>query len=139
MGCKLTERASQSRVILPLGIMVGIALVALFYFFDPVQHSFFPLCVFHHVTGLNCPGCGGQRAVHHLLHGEIGTALRCNALVFAALPAGVWMIARWSASRFSNRELPKLLRHHVWAWVLGGAVILFGVLRNLPGFEWLSP
>jgi len=131
--------ASRSLILLLTGGFMAMAVIVLFYLFDPVKHSFFPLCVFHQFTGLNCPGCGGQRALHYLLHGEIGAALRCNALVLVAIPVAIWITLRWGARRFSNRELPKLFRHHIWAWVLGGVVILFGVVRNLPSFAWLSP
>ncbi|MDD6380922.1 MAG: DUF2752 domain-containing protein [Lachnospiraceae bacterium] len=31
---------------------------------------FFPACLFHKVTGLYCPGCGGTRAFLYLIHGH---------------------------------------------------------------------
>lgn len=41
-------------------------------------------CAIHAMTGLPCPLCGGTRAAKALMHGDVATALRLNAL---ALPA----------------------------------------------------
>lgn len=118
-----------------LGAMaVGVAL----FVFDPARQRFFPVCLFHAVTGLNCPGCGGTRAVHHLLHGELAAALRCNALVVLALPVGA-LTALWCALRPSARRAgaPRL---GLWLpWLLLGLAAVFAVVRNLPAGAWLSP
>jgi hypothetical protein len=66
-----------------LAAAAGLALV---YRFDPARVHFFPPCLFHALTGLNCPGCGSTRALHHLLHGDVGGALRLNPMLFAVPP-----------------------------------------------------
>lgn len=38
-------------------------------------------CLFHLLTGLYCPGCGGTRAVWYLLHGRIFESIRYHPLV----------------------------------------------------------
>ena len=43
---------------------------AVLFFFDPAKHGFYPVCVFHALTGWNCPGCGATRAAYQLLHGH---------------------------------------------------------------------
>lgn len=35
---------------------------------DPARHRVTPRCPIRTVTGFDCPGCGGLRAVHELLH-----------------------------------------------------------------------
>lgn len=42
-------------------------------------------CVFHGLTGLPCPLCGGTRAASALLHGDLARALHLNALAIPAL------------------------------------------------------
>ncbi len=122
-----------------IGALAVLLTGVVFYFVDPVQHSIFPRCFFHQLTGLHCPGCGGQRALHHLVHGEILTALRCNALLFAVTTLAAWMLARAFVKQFAGRALPSPFEHPRLCWALAGLVVLFGVLRNLPGFAWLAP
>lgn len=60
--------------------------VIIYNMFDPEHYSFFPKCLFHLLTGYDCPGCGSQRALHHLLNLRIGKAFRANPLLILALP-----------------------------------------------------
>lgn len=125
----------------PVGLAIGLGAlaaigVAVLFWFNPTQSHFYPVCVFYQVTGLLCPGCGGLRAAHQLLHGHLLTALRCNLLLVLSLPLGglwAWRFfrARGSAPRLSSS----------WLWLALWVLVLFGVLRNLPvmPFTWLAP
>lgn len=55
-----------------------------------------PKCPFKFLTGLSCPGCGFQRALHALLHGQIHTAVSYNYWFVYAMPyAFFFIIQRW--------------------------------------------
>lgn len=103
------------------------------YAFDPENGGGFLPCPFHWLTDLHCPGCGAQRAMHDLLHGRPGEAIGHNAALVASIPLlGIqWAIGRWwgRSPAHDNRV--------VLAW--GVALIAWGVVRNLPGFEVLAP
>ena len=45
-----------------------------------------PKCIFRQLTGFQCPGCGAQRAVYALLHGNIMEAVACNVFFVVAIP-----------------------------------------------------
>jgi hypothetical protein len=63
------------------------------YTFSPTEHSFYPICIFHALTGWQCPGCGGTRALYHLLHLHVGQALQYNALVTLLAPLALaWFV-----------------------------------------------
>ena len=133
-------KAGASKFVIGLGVLALVVGLAMFRVFDPAHHGFFPKCAIHSLTGLDCPGCGGQRAVHHLLNGEISAAFRANALLLSLLiPMGVWLGLRWSLQRLSGRSLPALFLNRTALWLLLAALVLFGILRNLPGFVWLRP
>jgi hypothetical protein len=111
---------------------------AVLFFFDPTQHGFYPLCLFHSLTGWNCPGCGGTRAAYELLHGHLLRALHNNALLVLALVAlavwGAWFMMQ----RIRRRPATLIVPAGVW-WVLLAVTLVFTGLRNLPAFAWLSP
>jgi hypothetical protein len=70
----------------PVLITVGCVLVFIYREFNPEAILYFPKCPFMLLTGLECPGCGSQRAIHHLLNLEILPALKENTLMVIALP-----------------------------------------------------
>lgn len=85
----------RRRVWLAVAIVVAVAAgVYIYGTFDPVN-AFFPRCVFKMATGLDCPGCGSQRAVHALLNGEFAAAVRYNALFLAEIPLLVAIVLAW--------------------------------------------
>jgi hypothetical protein len=111
---------------------------AVLFFFNPSTHGFYPVCLFHKLTGLNCPGCGGTRAAYQLLHGHLLNALRDNALFILALVAlavrGAWFAARKISRRPATLAVPPKA---LWAFLV--LAMAFSVLRNLPAFSFLSP
>ncbi len=129
----------------PLGFfaggVLGLAILsagAVVFFFNPSTHGFYPICLFHQLTGLNCPGCGGTRAAYALLHGNVALALQDNALFVLLIPAvalrGVWFAGKKFLGRPVGNFFPaKSL------WVLLAIAAVFMVMRNLPAFAFLSP
>ena len=112
---------------------------ALLYLFDPAaRNSFYPVCLLHETTGLNCPGCGVTRAIHQLLHGNVIAAAHLNLLFVLCLPAVAWWSVRIIAGWFSGRPVMMTIRP-AWLWTFLAIASVFTVLRNLPGFEWLAP
>lgn len=118
-----------------VAVLAGMAVV---YLFNPVTSGFYPACHFHQLTGLNCPGCGMTRATHALLHGDLATALRDNALLVClamlATARGAW----FGLNRLRGKPNDVFFRA-AWLWPLLGAALLFTVLRNLPAFSFFSP
>lgn len=102
------------------------------FLFNPAESRFYPRCLFHSLTGLDCPGCGGLRAAHQLLHGNIRAAFGYNPLLVCLLPLAGYFLLRGVLMKVSGRQLPQPFENPNWAWVLAGTVILFGVLRNMP-------
>jgi hypothetical protein len=109
-------------------VVVGAALL---FLFDPARHAFYPVCLFKKMSGYDCPGCGGLRAVHHLLRGDVWGAFQLNAMAVIALPLlGLLALRVWwrSARGGARGGLPVLF----WVWLGLAAIVLFGVIRNLP-------
>jgi len=128
----------NARCVIVVLAMAGLGVMTTVYFFNPSAHSFYPVCQFHRLTGLNCPGCGATRALYALLHGDFSTALRDNVLLVAAIPAvaarGAWFALNRLRGRPNGKFFPPSLLIPLLV-VMG----VFGVLRNLPMFSFLSP
>ena len=106
---------------------------------DPNRPGHYPACPFLFATGLYCPGCGSLRAIHDALHGDLHGALARNpfAVVMAPLLAVAWVC--WGL-RLLGYDAPHPTRLRVgWIWALLGVVLGYWVLRNVPGWTWLSP
>ena len=110
MGWRSSAIASAA-----LAAAAGLVLV---YRFDPAHVHFFPPCLFHALTGLQCPGCGSTRALHHLLHGDVGGALRLNPLLFALPP-----FAAASRSR-------RFITSRAVAWTSVIVIVGWWIVRN---------
>lgn len=128
--------SSNPRIPLPgkrlqlFGVLAVCAMGMLVYFvLDPTKVAIFPQCMFHQITGWDCPGCGAQRALHQLLHGSIVAAVRLNAMFVLSLPLALWYGPRLVLGAFTGRPAGTPPR---WLWFYVAAWILFGVARNLP-------
>ena len=117
---------------------VALGLGAVIFFFNPSTHTFYPICQFHRLTGLNCPGCGATRAAYALLHGHLLVALQDNAL-FLFLLVGMGVRGVWfTLKRFRGQPAGEIVPAKI-LWPLLFVAIIFTVLRNLPAFSFLSP
>jgi hypothetical protein len=125
------ERRSRLISILVITAILAVGvLAALFYFlFDPTKVVIFPPCLFHQLTGLDCPGCGAQRALHQLLHGHLIAAIRLNAMFVVSLPLLAWMGFRFLARNPRHQSIQPNAR---WWTVYIAAWVVFGIARNLP-------
>ena len=109
-----------------------VSAAALLYACDPSRCAFYPICLFHQLTGLMCPGCGALRALHQLLHGHLIAAFRFNPLLVLSLP-GIGLMAASNWARARSGQAPFLVQSTKWLWVLVILALAFSVWRNIPG------
>ncbi|WP_129839204.1 DUF2752 domain-containing protein [Streptomyces sp. RFCAC02] len=103
---------------------------------DPTVPGRHPACPVLALTGLYCPGCGGLRGAHALLHGDPLTALRCNALLVAGCVAAAVSFVTYAAR---GRVLPSAPSPRAFLRGAAAVAVLFTVLRNLPPGALLTP
>ncbi|GEC04082.1 membrane protein [Streptomyces spinoverrucosus] len=139
-GMTADSRSTRARrLAAPVGVLAAVA--AAFAYVgavDPNEPGHYPVCPLLRFTGLYCPGCGGLRSAHAVVHGDLATALHANApavagyLLFAVLWT-VWVVhtARGRRLRFDPRP--------AYIWTAGALLLLFTVVRNLPFGGWLHP
>ena len=131
--------ASRGRnVFIWLGLAAAGLGALLLYLFNPAENEFYPRCFFKMATGLDCPGCGGLRATHQLLHGHVREAFALNPLFLFAIPVAAFLGGRVAWEKISGRRWPRLVPHTTALWIAGGVLVAFGVLRNLPWRAWFG-
>jgi hypothetical protein len=111
--------------------VIALAIIILFRF-PPDQYSFYPQCPIHEFFHLQCPGCGGTRAVAALLRGHLAQAMQFNALITLLFPF---------AAVYGIRSYGRLLQRKAIRWphpspaalyAAFSVAAVFTVVRNLP-------
>lgn len=118
----------------PLGAAAAVAFAsAALRLRDPHQHGSWGLCPFKALTGWNCPGCGGLRAVNDLTHGRLDAAVHSNLLFVGLLPLILIGWAFWVRHRWTSTEpMPSPASARYLGYVLAAVAIGFTVVRNTP-------
>lgn len=111
----------------------------LYHRFDPLQYALFPPCPFHYTTGLHCPGCGSQRSLHALLHGDVLGALQHNFLLLLLFFIGLYKIYLLLSKKTNSSA--NILYATRTPWIVLFLVLGFWILRNIPfePFSYLAP
>ena len=114
-------------------IIVGLLAVALlgvvYFLFNPLEAKWMPKCMLYVLTGWECPGCGSQRAIHALLHGDLREAFHANALLVVLLPILFFL----ALTELQSNRFPRLFKaFHRPATIITLAVVIlaWGVVRN---------
>ncbi len=113
-----------------------------YFLFNPSLHSFFVPCPFKYLTGYHCPGCGSQRAIHQLLHGDLLSAFRLNPLMILSLPLIFWGLGTMVWNFIYDTKLRvKLFYSNLFIYTYFGVVLIYWIVRNIPyvPFSHLTP
>jgi hypothetical protein len=128
----------------PLSVLPPAAL-AIWYVlaFNPTDRVADPTgpCLWHALTGINGPSCGGTRMVWYLLHGDLLEAARHHLMALIALPFVTYAFVQWMAWHTFGLRLPAFRPSNRLLVAYGVAFLLFStVLRNLPWapFDWFN-
>lgn len=124
----------KRRYVLRFLIIIFLLLIGglFYYIFSPEESNLFPKCAFHSMTGLDCPGCGSQRAIHHLLHLRIKDAFLSNPLLILVIP---YIILCLYMEYFGGKEIFPKVRKIIYSkyaiWGILTIILLFWIVRNL--------
>ncbi|MBO5272475.1 MAG: DUF2752 domain-containing protein [Muribaculaceae bacterium] len=112
-----------------MGLIGVVVLIALYFFFNPENH-FFPKCIFKQLTGWDCAGCGSQRMLHALLHGDFAKAWSYNSGLIVGIPIIAIMFIS-SAFRDKVPRLYKFLNSRTVIIVILVGVVAWTIGRNI--------
>ena len=115
-------------------VIIFVTILAILYrTYNPIGNIYFPKCPFRELTGLKCPGCGSQRAVHYLLNFDILNATKENAILVLSLPYILTGIVFDLLKRTNGKILKwrKRLFGQKAIFVILTIIIAFWILRNI--------
>lgn len=102
----------------------------IYYSYNPSNTALFPKCPSKVVTSYDCPGCGSQRAIHAILHGDFKTAWDLNALLFFLIPYIILVLSMEHTSMIPI----KYRKYLIGKWpilILLMSIIVFTIYRNV--------
>jgi hypothetical protein len=117
------------------------AATAVLFAFDPSAAKFYPVCPFHALTGLYCPGCGTCRALHELLHGHIAEAFGLNPLMVLSIPFLGYLLVPYITFAITGKRVLAITVPAIPAKIALWIILIYWVLRNVPyyPFDLLAP
>lgn len=123
--------AARRSVVIAVIAAVAVGVMVVFYLLDPAQSEFMPKCAFKLLTGLDCPSCGSQRAVHAVLHGDFPTALSFNPFLVLSIP--YFIAVMWGYAVFiPGSAAVRRIAHHRYAMLSYVALFcIWWIARNL--------
>ena len=124
--------------LLSAGVVGGLTLAL--HYRDPHVQGSWGFCPVRALTGLDCPGCGGLRAVHDLTNLDLAAAASSNLLLVLMVPVvlGLWLAWTRRAWRQDRPLLATVRRPMLWGQVALLVITVFAVVRNLPVGGWLA-
>lgn len=122
-------------------LLLIMGLAFLYFYINPNNVDFLPKCVLYQTTGILCPGCGSQRATHHLLNLNFKGVLQQNILYVIGLVILLYYLIIKAINLIFNKNIENKLGQVKVIISLLIFVILFWIARNIPfyPFNLLAP
>ena len=120
-------------------IVIGLGLFYSYYYDPLTTSSHYLPCQFLAMTGYYCPGCGGTRALHALLHLHFLEALNYNCILPFVLAILIYVYLGVYLYLLMGRPVlwePKTIQYR-WLILAGVIFILFSVLRNIDVYPFV--
>lgn len=115
--------------------IILIILLILYLLISSYFHFYIP-CPFKEITGFYCPGCGITRMLLSILKLDFYGAFRYNPLLFISIPIGLYIYIDYLIRK--EKSLYKKIPEKGW-YVVIIIFIIYGILRNIPAFDFLAP
>lgn len=109
---------------------IAAAIIIFYSTVDPSTSRWAPKCLFRMLTGWDCPGCGAQRAVYALLHGQWSEAWGYNPFFLIITPIA-FALGIIELYREHWPRLYKALYRPPTFILIAAAIMAWTIVRNL--------
>ena len=120
---------------------ITLILLILFIYYLLARFKIFSFpCPIKYIFHVYCPGCGVSRMLISISKLQFKKAFNYNQLIFILLPF-ILILLGDSIIAYLYDKTPKIVnRIPNWVYILLCIIIIcFGIIRNIPGFEYLTP
>jgi len=125
----------NKRLLHVIKICIVLFLILIIYYFINKYTGFYIPCLFHEITGYDCPGCGITRLCFHLINLQIKDAFYDNPLVFIYLPFICAYFIYLSYLYIYNKKDKILIKiPNIYLIIVIIITLLYGILRNVYNF-----
>ncbi|MGB0897396.1 MAG: DUF2752 domain-containing protein [Flavobacteriaceae bacterium] len=101
-----------------------------FYTNNPADNTTpFAICMTKRIANIDCPGCGGQRAFHQLLHGNFIEAGKLNIFIYFFAPLLTYIFFSFTLKPF-NINFPDIDISTKGLLIILLVLIVFTFFRN---------
>lgn len=123
---------SKKKTLAIVAFIVLAGFIGVYAQVNPANSLVAPKCLMKMLTGYDCPSCGGQRALHAMLNGDIGGAFMFNPFLFVAIPfVGAIAYSSFSQSRFAQKLKP-ILQGPIAIGIYLFVYFAWWIIRNTP-------
>lgn len=130
-GKNMVELTNHSPVMIGICVVAFVLMLLVYYRMNPMSSDFAPFCPFHRLTGLSCPACGNQRALHAVLHGHFLEGIGYNLFLNLSVP---YFLAILYGEVFGGQiaeHIRKFTHSPITISVFCVLTILWWVIRNM--------
>lgn len=121
-----------------LNLILAALFFTIIFIFNPAQNIVFIPCWFYKLTGYLCPGCGGLRGTHLLLHGHFAEAFKLNILIFFFLPAYFLFLLNNIFLLLKNKKLFEIKIPDYLIYLFSVLIIIYWIVRNIGNLNNLA-
>lgn len=121
----------MQKVISILSFIGFFSVIRYFYINNPADNDTpYVICMSKRIANIDCPGCGGQRAFHQLLHGNFIEAGKLNIFIYFFAPLLTYIFLTFALKPF-RINLPDIDISTKGLIIALSVLIGFTILRNI--------
>ena len=135
-------KSKKFYIVISLLVVAAIAVWIYYYYFQESSAVLVATCPSRSIFGIYCPGCGSQRALAALLHGDFRQSFQYNPMLIPSLLLLAVIGFGLLKAKFYPNSKPSLFQKYPKiAYAIFALLILYMVLRNIPiaALECLRP
>lgn len=133
------NRRETEAVLYWLGLISIIVMAVLFWLgsrYPEFFQRFTIPCVFHAFTGYYCPGCGGTRAVHYFLHGNIIKSFIYHPLIpYLGIGGGIFMLSH-TLFYLTKGRIKGIRFRNGYVYMMGVIIVVQFIIKNVMVYVW---